>query len=146
MHTFGILLSYDFLDHYTTSLRYPNLFKLIDIVICTKINQLTPSYIRNCPFWIFWYPKNRKNTAGLAGVGFYKVIKLPIFFLKVENSILRFFTILLHKPTWYTFGRLQTQFQLSMTLLPETGEILTRSLIRYFVKMFDFGWFYEISN
>ena len=74
------------------------------------------------------------------------MIKLPIFFLKVENSILRFFTILVHKPTWYTFGRLQTQFQLSMTLLPDTGGILTCSLIRYFVKIFDFARFFEISN
>ena len=57
MHTFDILLGYDFLDHYTTSLRYPNLFKLIDIVICTKINQLTPSYIRNCPFLDFLVPE-----------------------------------------------------------------------------------------
>ena len=57
MHTFGILLGYDFLDHYTTSLRYPNLFKLIDIVICTKINQLTPSYIINCPFLDFLVPE-----------------------------------------------------------------------------------------
>ena len=81
MHTFDILLGYQILDHATASSRCPNLFKLIDILICTKINQLTSQYIRKCLILHILVSKNTvRNHCNSRGMVLYSDQTTFIFF------------------------------------------------------------------
>ena len=80
------------------------------------------------------------------------VIKLPLFFLKVEKSIFRFFGLLVLKPTKYTLDMSQTHFKPSRLLLTDTrrnvmtgrGSIIFHGLKSVALK-FEFYWSHEPS-